>query len=192
MAEVDHAHVEACFFYDLRRIGVHLRCYFSDPVTGPEGIAQAYTEVRDGIQLMETYNIAVRVADRASLMKVQAEEAETKAEGESAHPISRQTEQVCAYIAQNYQDPMMTVSQLSDLFHLSQSYLLRIFKRDLGMGVLEYISQMRIQKAKRLLKETKDTVGAIAEQVGYTNSLALIRAFRKQENLTPTEYRRLF
>ncbi len=183
---------EALITYVEGRIGVQLRCYFSDPVTGPEGIAQAYTEVRDGIQLMETYNIAVRVADRASLMKVQAEEAETKAEGESAHPISRQTEQVCAYIAQNYQDPMMTVSQLSDLFHLSQSYLLRIFKRDLGMGVLEYISQMRIQKAKRLLKETKDTVGAIAEQVGYTNSLALIRAFRKQENLTPTEYRRLF
>lgn len=95
------------------------------------------------------------------------------------------------YIDTHYFDPMITVSVIAEAFHISQSYLLRTFKKVLKMGVLDYIQQRRVEEAKRLLRETKMTVNSIAECVGYTNSLALIRNFKKTENLTPTAYRKI-
>ena len=171
------------------RVGVTLRCYVSRPVRGAAGLASAYEEARDGMAQMETYGIPGALYDRSELAAAVAALKERK---EPDKTLSVQVEAVRREIDARFSDPMLTVSRIAEDFHISQSYLLRIFRKDLGMGVLEYISQRRVTEAKRLLKETKLTVNAIAEQVGYTNSLALIRAFRKQENLTPSEYRRLF
>ena len=66
-----------------------------------------------------------------------------------------------------------------------------MFKKSINTGVLEYISQRRVDEAKRLLKSGSGTVNEIAQQVGYANSLALIRAFKKLEGITPATYRKI-
>lgn len=75
---------------------------------------------------------------------------------------------------------------------MSPSYMLRVFKKDCSAsGVLDYIHQRRVDTAKLLLREGSDTVEHIAEAVGYSNGLALIRAFKRLEGITPTAYRKL-
>ncbi len=98
---------------------------------------------------------------------------------------------IMEYIDQNYSDPNLSVASISEQFSVSQSYLLRLFKKSVHTGVLEYISQKRVDEAKLLLKGTPGTVGEVAAAVGYSNSLALIRAFKKLEGVTPATYRKI-
>lgn len=98
---------------------------------------------------------------------------------------------VVEYIDGHFSDPDLTVASLAERFSISQSYLLRMFKKSVHAGILEYICQRRVNEAKRLLKSGSATVSEIARQVGYANSLALIRAFKKLEDITPATYRKI-
>lgn len=112
------------------------------------------------------------------------------------HPENAQQEEpysvrVARYIEDNYMNPELSVSMIADYFGVSQSYLLRAFKKDgSGCSVSDYIHRRRVDEAKILLKSTDETVGDIATRVGYANSLALIRAFKRLEDgITPSAYR---
>lgn len=95
------------------------------------------------------------------------------------------------YIDHNFKDPNLTVASLTEHFGMSQSYLLRVFKKDSGSGILDYIHQRRVDESKLLLKNTGKTIAEIAADIGYSNQLALIRAFKRLEGITPSEYRSL-
>jgi len=93
------------------------------------------------------------------------------------------------YIQDNIANPNLSVASIADHFNISQAYLLRVFKNETGSGVLDYIHQCRIDIAKDLLKNTSYTVKEIAVEVGYTNALTFMRAFKRLEGITPTNYR---
>ena len=93
------------------------------------------------------------------------------------------------YIQDNISNPNLSVASIADHFNISQAYLLRVFKHETGSGVLDYIHQCRIDIAKDLLKNTSHTVKEIAVEVGYTNALTFMRAFKRLEGITPTNYR---
>lgn len=126
---------------------------------------------------------------------------ETMHEAEEAvyaicHPENERQEEpysirVARYVEENYMNPELSVSMIAEHFGVSQSYLLRAFKKDgTGCSVSDYIHRRRVDEAKILLKSTDETVGDIATRVGYANSLALIRAFKRLENgATPSSYR---
>lgn len=95
------------------------------------------------------------------------------------------------YINLHFTDPNLSVSSLAEHFKLSQSYLLRVFKKGTGSGILDYIHQRRVDESKVLLRSSKKTVAEIAEEIGYANTLALTRAFKRLEGITPTNYRNL-
>lgn len=99
--------------------------------------------------------------------------------------------QVMEYIGENYTDPMLSVSSICDHFQVSSSYLLKLFKRHRQSGVFDGIQQRRVETAKLLLRTTQQTVAQVAQEVGYTNTLALNRAFKRTEGITPTDYRNL-
>jgi len=99
--------------------------------------------------------------------------------------------EIVDYIDQNFKDPNLTVASLTEHFGMSQSYLLRVFKKDSGSGILDYIHQRRVDESKLLLKNTGKTIAEIAAAIGYSNQLALIRAFKRLEGITPSEYRSL-
>ena len=56
--------------------------------------------------------------------------------------------------------------------------------------MVDEITRIRVQTAKHLLSATTDTVTAIAEQVGYNSAWTLTWAFRRQDGISPTQYRR--
>ena len=94
-------------------------------------------------------------------------------------------------MAEHYQDPL-TLEQVSSVADLSPSYLSTVFKKDTGMTFLEYLSKIRMDAAKRLLKETNRTVADICGLVGYNDVRHFTKTFTKYSGLKPNEYRKLY
>jgi Response regulator containing CheY-like receiver domain and AraC-type DNA-binding domain len=83
----------------------------------------------------------------------------------------------------------LTRTQLANYVYLSPDYLSRIFKQEIGIQLTEYITQKRIQRAKRLLKETDLSIGEIAFSVGYSNWAYFSKVFREKNGETPAQFR---
>jgi len=97
-------------------------------------------------------------------------------------------EQASKYIRENLQEDT-TVKELADIVHMNASYLSVLFKKEMGITISEYVNNLRIEKAKRLLKQGYK-VFDIARQVGYKNPSYFAYQFKKSVGLTPAEYRR--
>jgi len=97
-------------------------------------------------------------------------------------------DEVVSYIDNNFYDPNINVECVANQVNITPSYLSQTFKKYKRISVLEYIHSLRIEKAKLLLKEGY-TIKESAEKVGYTNSLALNRAFKRYVGITPGRYR---
>lgn len=97
---------------------------------------------------------------------------------------SRMTE-IVEYLKENYSDPNLNVSSVSDYFHLNASYLSRTFKKLMGVGLSDYIQWIRVEEAKELLKHTKLSISEISQKVGYSGVQTMNRAFKKYEGTTP-------
>ena len=102
---------------------------------------------------------------------------------------SQTVDAIRSYIEANFQNVNLNVSTVADEFHLSLSYLSKIFKEETGQGVLDYINSTRVEYAKKLLRETNQSVKSIAEAAGFYNSNTFIRCLKKHEGLTPGQYR---
>ncbi|MBI0576158.1 helix-turn-helix domain-containing protein [Neobacillus cucumis] len=92
------------------------------------------------------------------------------------------------YIEQHYLE-QITLEKVSSHVHLSPTYFSRIFKSATGTNFVEYITYLRIEKAKELLKDLNYTVYQIAFEVGYSNSHYFSRVFKTLVGKTPSEYR---
>ena len=95
------------------------------------------------------------------------------------------------YIQENlYGD--LTVPAIADAMRRNASYLSRIYKKKTGNKLSDYVSERRVEEAKRLLKESNKTVHEIGDLLGYSSSSNFIRFFKKNVSLTPDEYRELY
>lgn len=95
------------------------------------------------------------------------------------------------YIAEHYNETI-TVRQLAASVHLSESYFMSRFRRQVGLSAIEYISHFRIDKACKALIGTKKNVLEIASGCGFSNLSNFNRQFRKISGCSPTEYRKKF
>ena len=98
-------------------------------------------------------------------------------------------QQIKEYIDTHYENPDLSVTELSSIFKTNSSYLSSQFKKEFEIGLLDYITSVRINAAKKLLVTTNSPNTEISLQVGYTNTRTFLRAFSKSEGITPKEYR---
>lgn len=84
----------------------------------------------------------------------------------------------------------LTLSALSQRYFYNPSYFSRMFKKQFGISLTEYIEKRRIALAVRLLKETDMTVEQIALRVGYSSKTSFYRAFSKVTSCSPSYYRK--
>ncbi|MNY46244.1 HTH-type transcriptional regulator YesS [compost metagenome] len=68
-------------------------------------------------------------------------------------------------------------------------YVSRVFKKETGVTFIDYLTNYRVNMAKKWLKETDMKISEIAERLNYTNSTGFIRTFRKLTGMTPGQYR---
>jgi two-component system response regulator YesN len=74
--------------------------------------------------------------------------------------------------------------------HISPYYLSHLFKEELGVTFIGYLTKVRIEQAKILLLETNLTIQQISYMVGYQDSSYFTKVFKKLEGRTPTQFRR--
>lgn len=96
-----------------------------------------------------------------------------------------------AYIEENFENPDLSLKHLSDRFHISGKYASYLFKEEFNMKFVDFIVQLRMERAEELLAETEESVQQIALQVGYANSITFGRVFKRIAGVTPGDYRKL-
>lgn len=86
----------------------------------------------------------------------------------------------------------ITLSVLAEEFHLNAQYISQLFKNEIGVGFLAYLTNIRLEKAKKLLLSTALPIADVAEQSGYGDYRVFTKVFKKAEGITPSQYRRDF
>lgn len=99
---------------------------------------------------------------------------------------------IIQYINCHYTDEL-SLNFLADLFGLSSSYLSTLLNRELHTSLTTYINHLRIDTAKKMLRTNQYLqIQDIAKKVGYNNIHTFLRAFKKEEGVTPNIYRDLY
>lgn len=109
--------------------------------------------------------------------------------------VEKHEERTIAAITRYMQEHLsedMSLSILADKFHLNPQYISQLFKSEIGVGFLAYLTNIRMEKAKKLLISTSMAVAEVAEQSGYGDYRVFSKGFKKVEGVTPSQFRRDF
>ncbi len=141
------------------------------------------SEIRNEAHQEKIENLVQRTLD------VRAE----KGEGDPAAADSNEQHVLAIreYIEEHIQEKI-TMKTLADHMHMNEQHLMRVFKKETGQSVLDYVTQRRIAIASRMLKETSYSINFIANCVGSENYSYFTKVFKKQTGYTPSEYRAKF
>lgn len=108
----------------------------------------------------------------------------TKSERKTNHVVPL----IIAYINEHYSENLY-LEMIADEMGMSPKYISRIFKEITGQNLTDYISLIRINKAKQYLSETSLLIGDISSKVGIHSRSTFLRLFKKYEGITPMDYR---
>ena len=86
----------------------------------------------------------------------------------------------------------ITLEEVSGHVGFNASYFSTLFKKECGSNFLEYLSEVRMNHAKELLKETNLSIAEICEKVGYNDLKHFTKNFKKNARIKPNEYRKLY
>lgn len=99
--------------------------------------------------------------------------------------------ELLAYIQEHYTEKI-TLAMLAEEFHLSEKYISWYFKEHFYISFIQYVSHLRMMKAKDLLLITEQSVTEIAFSCGYPSVNYFIRSFKGEHGVTPLQYRKQF
>lgn len=95
---------------------------------------------------------------------------------------------IVAYIGEHL-DEEITLSHLAQEFGMNAAYFSQFFKNKTGMNFHKYLTMQRISQAKQLLSSTERSITDIAAAVGIADYRVFSKAFKRQQGITPSEYR---
>ena len=98
------------------------------------------------------------------------------------------SDRAAAYIQQHYSEEI-SLDEIAAYCGISSAYLSRIFAKEQGRGIQEYLTALRLQNAKQLLATTDQKIYEIAVQSGYPDAVYFNKVFKKNTGMTPKEYR---
>ncbi|MED1913915.1 response regulator [Bacillus thuringiensis] len=139
----------------------------------------------DRLELVSTLAKIRQVLDR----KKKVREEENSVDG--SHREERQIIRKVKAFIHDHLDGDLRLQTLAESVHLNPIYLSQLFKTETGENVSDYITQVRMNRAKRLLHETSLKVYDIARLVGYQSAKHFMLVFKKEVGMTPGSYRDL-
>ena len=92
------------------------------------------------------------------------------------------------YVQSNYTEDI-TLTEAAEAASLSTHYFSRIFKKEMGCTFKSYLTQLRIEEAKRRLNKKNVNIAIIAKEIGYNDPSYFSKVFKKYEGVSPSEYR---
>ncbi|SES11658.1 response regulator transcription factor [Salipaludibacillus aurantiacus] len=98
-------------------------------------------------------------------------------------------EKVRMYLKEHYADQDLSLQKISDVAGVTPNYLTQEFRKVTGSSCMQYVTEIRMDKAKKLLRETDKKIYEIAERVGYDNPYYFSNAFKKNVGKNPSKYK---
>jgi two-component system response regulator YesN len=96
---------------------------------------------------------------------------------------------VIRYMEENLGNSGLSVTDMLSLVPVNQTYLRKMFKEETGKTLNEYLTSLRMEKAKTLIQNTQDKLADIAEQTGYTDVSYFSNCFKKYFGTSPKSLR---
>jgi YesN/AraC family two-component response regulator len=103
---------------------------------------------------------------------------------------SRTSDQVMKYMKEHFRENI-TLTSISEHIYMNSAYLSVMFKRKTGKSIIEVLTDIRMEEAKRLLLDSDYKTYQIAEMIGYKDAAYFSNAFKKYHSLSPQEFRKL-
>lgn len=97
--------------------------------------------------------------------------------------------QIHELIETSFCDPNFSVSVLADHYQVSIAYMSYLLKKNLGINFSKYLWELRLNKAKELLRDTEMSIDEVCIQIGYLNTSSFRRKFKQETEMTPSQYR---
>lgn len=150
--------------------------------------------------LDEIYSIAasdVKIRDMkiyeslVSLLSMLMGECFSDGDSENENTGARNLTPVKKYIDENY-NQKITLDMLAEKFYINKFYMTRLFKKQFGISIVNYILQVRITHAKQLLRFTDLSAEYIGDVCGFNDVNYFARTFRKIEGVTPGQFRKMW
>lgn len=98
---------------------------------------------------------------------------------------------IAQYIREHL-DEDISLNLLSDKFALNAQYISQLFKNQIGVNFLSYLTSIRMQKAKSLLLSSAKTIVEVSVAVGYNDYRVFTKVFKKHVGVSPSQYRKEF
>ena len=111
---------------------------------------------------------------------------------EEDSPQEERTIQGITRFLQEHLVEEVSLSVLAEEFHLNPQYISQLFKSEIGVNFLAYLTNIRMEHAKKLLLTTSLSIAEVSEQSGYGDYRVFTKVFKKNEGVTPSQYRRDF
>lgn len=155
-----------------------------------EALNSFMERLRDELMREEASQLFVSAIAQAIAIHIARNYAETVDASRAASPsLPGYTQTSTDWMAQHFAEDL-TLDQLAAQVGLSKFHFDRLFKRAIGLSPLRYQIDMRMNEARRLLRETRKSVLEVALDVGYKNPSHFAKLFRRENGLTPSQYRR--
>ena len=121
------------------------------------------------------------------LLKDVVERSATACKGYNEQPADRNLpmQRVIQCVNEHYREMDFNVSRAAELLDMRVTYLSNLFKKQMGIGLLNYISALRVKYAKQCILEQNMSVAQAAREAGFENINTFIRTFKKYEGTTP-------
>lgn len=98
-------------------------------------------------------------------------------------------QKVIRYMYENYQNPELSIKILADYVYLTPTYLSNLFKKQTNQTIGQYLTDIRMEEAKKRIRDPKFRLYEIADLVGYRDANYFAKMFKKKTGYTPKEYR---
>lgn len=106
----------------------------------------------------------------------------------SVHSKNHLVQAAFQYMQQHFNE-QLTLTTVANQIYVNSTYLSRVIKEETGMGFTDLLTKLRIEAAKKKLKDPTYKINEIAKQVGYVNPRYFTHAFKKYTGCTPYNYR---
>lgn len=158
----------------------YLQMVFNDMEHSQERIRDMFREP----EAMELYRNGIKTVDdmKALIHYI------TGRQTQESKDESSFVEQVCRYIAEHLESELRR-EELANVVHLNPDYLTRLFKKETGKTLKEYVIEQKMQEARSLLRTTSLPISFIAAKVGYVNFSHFSNSYKKVFNKSPQEDR---
>ena len=178
------------FNYAKKAITVRALDYLLKPYQEEELLSVLEEAIRLTDRRKDERMVQEQIAAEQEQADAQLQRAENEEDvGESGYGrIAKVSEMIRSYICQHYMDDL-SMQEVARMMNYSEAYFCKLFKQCFSCNFTAYLTQFRMEQAKKLLAEPTVNVKNVGEAVGYSDSNYFAKVFKRYTGSSPTEYR---